>query len=113
MQMNRRPEIVLPVPFHLMESPQVSQLVGRNDWTISSDQTHTLCKWKPVILIRPYVYRPEVNLQIVRRTSSITYTMTPSSPCYLVDFSVYKPPEELRVNYWETEKASRQWKVRS
>ncbi|KAI8477402.1 MAG: FAE1/Type III polyketide synthase-like protein-domain-containing protein [Monoraphidium minutum] len=31
-------------------------------------------------------------------------------PVYLVDFSVYKPPEELKVNYLESQKASRQWK---
>lgn len=31
-------------------------------------------------------------------------------PVYLVDFSVYKPPEELKVDYIESQKASRQWK---
>lgn len=38
--------------------------------------------------------------------------MAPQVPIYLVDFSVYKPPEELKVNYWDVAKAARKWRVR-
>ena len=37
--------------------------------------------------------------------------MAPQQPVYLVDFSVYKPPEELKLNYPECQKASKKWKV--
>jgi hypothetical protein len=33
-------------------------------------------------------------------------------PVLLVDFSVYKPPEELKVDYLEAQDASKQWQVR-
>lgn len=32
-------------------------------------------------------------------------------PVLLVDFSVYKPPEELKVDYPAVQDASKQWKV--
>ncbi len=38
--------------------------------------------------------------------------MAPQQPVLLVDFAVYKPPEELKVHYLEAQKASRKWKVR-
>ena len=38
--------------------------------------------------------------------------MARPQPVYLVDFSVYKPPEELKLNYPECQKASKKWKVR-
>jgi hypothetical protein len=34
-------------------------------------------------------------------------------PVLLVDFCVYKPPEELKVNYLEAQDASKQWQVRA
>jgi hypothetical protein len=34
-------------------------------------------------------------------------------PVLLVDFCVYKPPEELKVNYLEVQDASKQWQVRA
>lgn len=33
-------------------------------------------------------------------------------PVLLVDFSVYKPPEELKVDYLAAQDASKQWEVR-
>lgn len=38
--------------------------------------------------------------------------MAPQQPVLMVDFSVYKPPEELKINYIEAKKASRAWEVR-
>lgn len=33
------------------------------------------------------------------------------APVYLVDFSVYKPPEELRVKQREAEEKGKKWSV--
>jgi hypothetical protein len=33
-------------------------------------------------------------------------------PVLLVDYSVYKPPEELKVDYLAAQDASKQWQVR-
>jgi hypothetical protein len=38
-------------------------------------------------------------------------TMAPQQPVLLVDFAVYKPPEELKIEYFATQKASRKWQV--
>ncbi|WIA34976.1 hypothetical protein OEZ86_013257 [Tetradesmus obliquus] len=35
--------------------------------------------------------------------------MAPQQPVLLVDFAVYKPPEELKIEYFATQKASRKW----
>eukprot|EP00879_Flechtneria_rotunda_P029131 GHRR01031400.1.p1 GENE.GHRR01031400.1~~GHRR01031400.1.p1 ORF type:complete len:111 (+),score=21.22 GHRR01031400.1:98-430(+) len=35
--------------------------------------------------------------------------MAPQQPVLLVDFAVYKPPEELKIDYFATQKASRKW----
>jgi hypothetical protein len=37
--------------------------------------------------------------------------MAPQQPVLLVDFAVYKPPEELKIEYFATQKASRKWQV--
>jgi hypothetical protein len=39
------------------------------------------------------------------------YTMAPQQPVLLVDFAVYKPPEQLKIEYFATQKASRKWQV--
>lgn len=39
--------------------------------------------------------------------------MAPQQPVLLVDFAVYKPPEELKIDYFATQKASRKWQVRT
>jgi hypothetical protein len=42
-----------------------------------------------------------------RRDGGVDRSLSPPA-----DRSVYKPPEELKVNYLESQKASRLWKVR-
>lgn len=38
--------------------------------------------------------------------------MAPQQPVLLVDFAVYKPPEELKIDYFATQKAAQKWQVR-
>jgi hypothetical protein len=37
--------------------------------------------------------------------------MAPQQPVLLVDFAVYKPPEELKLDFFASQKASRRWQV--
>lgn len=38
--------------------------------------------------------------------------MAMRQPVLLVDFAVYKPPEDLKVDYLAAQDASKQWQVR-